>query len=143
MENLISQGEYFYHCEITQEHLITGRQVALMEANNKEEMKWINESICNPDDNEADGWNDLRWYEKGKTSFAEKNLDDFLNRIKSNILQVTHGKYILQHEDDDTYILYENNHYWIKENILTRLHIYIYRHGIIEQKEGFIENVLD
>jgi len=142
MEDLISQGEYYYHCEITEEHLITGRQEALMEAKNKEEMKWINECECNPEDYEPDGWNDLRWYKRGKTSFAEKNFDDFIKRIKNDILQTTKGKYIVQHEDNDVYILYENYHYKIKEFILTRLDVYIYRHAIIEQKEGFIEKVL-
>lgn len=143
MEDLISQDEYFYHCEITEEHLITGRQEALMEAKNEEEMKWINEPICNPDEDDPEGWNDLRWYQKGKTSFAEKDFNDFIKRIKNYILQITKGKYILQHEDNKTYIIYENYHYWIKEKILTRLNVYIYRHAIIDQKEGFIEKILE
>jgi hypothetical protein len=142
MQGMIDQKEYFYHCEISEEHLITGCQEEMMKASNQEEMKWINNSNCGPDDEEPEGWSDLRWYAKGSTSFAEKDFDKFIEHVKRDVLLKTKGSHIIQHEGNKVYILYENCHWWIKEVILTRLHIYIYRHAIIEQKDGFVENLL-
>lgn len=141
IQDLINQKEYFYHCEISEEHLITGQQEAMMEATSQEEIKWIREPCCSPDDNDPEGWNDLRWYSKGSISFATKDFNEFIQHIKREIMLITKGNYILQHEDGKTYILYEHSHYWIKDIILTRLHIYIYRHAIIEQKDGFVEAI--
>ena len=137
----IEQKEYLYHCKITEEHLITGQQQAMMESSSREEMEWIRNPCCGPDDTEPEGWSDLRWYQRGSISFAEKDFDKFIERIKRTILQMTKGNHIFQHENGETYVLYEHPHYWIKDVILTRLNIYIYRHAIIEQKEGFVEAI--
>ena len=142
MEKLIEQQEYFYHCEITEEHLIDGRQEGAMEANNREEREWYLNPHFGPDDEEPEGWNTLRWYSHGKLSFADKDFDNFIKRIKREIRLKTKGKFIIQHEGNEAYILHENCHWLIKEVVLTRLHLYIYRHAIIEQKDGFVETLL-
>jgi len=142
MQDLIEQKEYFYHCKIYEEHLVTGAQVAMMDASSEEEINWIKSSGGDPDCSEPEGWNDLRWHGKGSISFAEKDFDKFIERIKQNILIKTKGKHIIQHDNNKVYILYEDCHYWIKEVILTRLDIYIYRHAVIEQEDGFIENMM-
>ena len=136
--NMIHQNDYYYHCKITEEHLITGEQEEIMNASSEEERQLIKEGMY-----EEDGWYELRWHKQGETSFADKEFDNFTKRIKEDIDKRTKGKYILHHDDENTYVLYENNHWLIKEKVLTRLHIYIYRHAIIDCDEDFIEKLLD
>lgn len=142
MLDFIEQGEYFYHCEIFKHHLVTGVQELILKGSAEDREYYQNVSF-GPDDAESEDWSQLRWFKKESISFADKEPEQFFAHIKDVINRETRGEHILSHGDNwEVYVLYENNHWWLKEKILTRLEIYINRHAYIKQKDGFVEELL-
>ncbi|MFD0710594.1 hypothetical protein [Paenibacillus sp. GCM10027626] len=115
---------YFYHVRIYQEALLTYKQQ--LERKHRERV-----STTDPDD--TTDYDAMDWYKTEETSFAEKEWEDLVTRIRNHFKMK--GNIIYQTERDEHYAYFTGSVIFLKGSFMLRERIWIYHSSTIQFDE--------
>lgn len=129
------ESGYFYHANIYHEVLLSYKQHLEKEHG---------ERVCTTDPDDTTNYGALDWYSNGSMSFAEREWDQLVIRLRENVKR--HTGMVLHSKDEGRgsheHIYYFGSVIGLKGKYLSRDRIWIYRSATIEfDQKRFMEDL--
>lgn len=124
--------DYFYRAEIYQEALLTLEQ--------KHELEW-RQKPCTSDPEDSTEWGAIDWHRTGRTSFANKDWNEFIQRLREHFKRCAPMITIPGEWLDEHYVLYMGNVIGLEGKYLLREKVWIQRAATVKIGEKFMKDL--